>query len=282
MRNSIQVRKHEDVAAMLAHSEAAGFREVSVSLGVYGEKVALGKEFEAEVEQIGLLLEQYHLKCTQTHLPCYSLLESSEEVDEAMEQAIKTAIQASATLGAPWTAMHPRSAVNAGFNRTKSFAHNRAFLESYLEVGERYGVGIAVENMPLYPSSSAQWRFFGGGWEELCELCDSFRSDKVGICWDFGHAHTAALDQPAAIRDMGSRLKITHVHDNYRNGDHHQLPGLGSTEWGCIEWKPIMQALREVGYAGPLTLEIIFPPEPMRKSFIQCGFDSLNYLKSLK
>ena len=148
-------------------------------------------------------------------------------------------------------------------------------------MGEQCGVGIAVENMPLYPGSSAQWRFFGGGWEELCERCDSFRSDKIGICWDFGHAHTAALNQPVAIRDMGSRLKITHVHDNYRNGDHHQLPGLGRTEWGCIEWKPVMQALREVDYAGPLTLEIIFPQEPMLKSFIQCGFDSLNYLKSL-
>ena len=135
--------------------------------------------------------------------------------------------------------------------------------------------------MPLYPYTNPPWRFFGGGWEELLALCDSFSTDKIGICWDFGHAHTAALDIPEAFESIGDKLKITHVHDNYRNGDHHHLPALGSLEWGCIDWKKTMQALAKISYNGPLALELIFPPAPIVESFIRCGYDCLDYLKSL-
>jgi tRNA A58 N-methylase Trm61 len=94
-------------------------------------------------------------------------------------------------------------------------------------------------------------------------------------------AHTAALDQAVAIKDIGSRLKMTHVHDNYKNGDHHQIPALGSLEWGCIDWKKPMGALKEIGYEGSLALELVFPPVPMYESFVKLAFDSLNYLQSL-
>ena len=42
-----------------------------------------------------------------------------------------------------------------------------------------------------------------------------------------------------------------------------------------------MAAMGDIGYSGPLTLELIFPPLPMLKSFIQCGADCLDYLISL-
>ena len=39
--------------------------------------------------------------------------------------------------------------------------------------------------------------------------------------------------------------------------------------------------LGETGYDGPLTLEVIYPPEPVLESFVRCGFECLNYLRSL-
>ena len=276
MRKSIQLREEEDLEKMMAYAKAAGFSEIALSFG--SSDVLFRPDADARIYEIGEMLAKFDLKCTQTHLPCYHLLVDAAETTEEMERAIKKCLKISSELGASWTAYHPRSDLAGGFHRTSAFAYNKRFLSEYLEEAEKYGIGIAVENMPLYPSTHPEWRFFGGGFEELVELCDSFSSKYVGICWDFGHAHTAALDQSAALNAIGDRLKITHVHDNYKNGDHHQLPLLASVEWGSIDWTTTVDTLRTVNYQGPMTLEVITPPEPMRKSFVQCGFDALSAL----
>lgn len=230
------------------------------------------------------MLDKYSLNCVQTHLPAvYHLLVSPEEVDEKLEEAIKRGIEATAVLSAKWTTFHPRTAINDGFNRDISYKHNKNMLTVYLEQAEKSGVGIAVENMPLYPYTSPQWRFFGGGYEELCELCDELKCDKIGICWDFGHAHTAAVNQEAALRYIGDRLKITHVHDNYRNGDHHLLPLLGGDVeiWNSIDWIKLMPVLNEIEYNGPLTLETHYPPISLLKSFVKMSYECLSQLIEL-
>lgn len=279
MNNSIAVRFDENFELMLKYAAAAGFEEVMVGFG--DSKVFESDSYEKEVERIAELLKKHSLKCSQTHLPCYSLLDSSEITDEKTELSIRRAIKASAELGADWTALHPRSAVNKGFSRTASFADNKKMLEIYLEDAFLYSVGIAVENMPLYPRTRNDWRFFGGGWEELCELCCCFNTDRIGICWDFGHAHTAGINQSAAIGEIGSLLKMTHVHDNYKNGDQHQLPALADRQWESINWQKVMRALRNIGYTGSLALETIMPPLEMCGSFFKLAYDSLEYLKSL-
>lgn len=279
MRNSIQIREEENLEAMVEYAAAAGFGEVALSFG--SGEMCFKDDFEERAVYIRELLDAHGLVCKQTHLPFYHLLVSSEEEKDEVEKAIENAFKASAILGAEWAAYHPRSAVNSGYDRRKSFADNQRVLTKYLAFAEKNKVGIAVENMPLYPYSSPQWRFFGGGWEELVDLVDGFKSDKMGICWDFGHAHTAGIDQPVALRAIGDRLKITHVHDNYKMGDHHQLPALASTEWGSIKWENVMPALKDIGYSGPLALELIFPPMPMLKSFVFCCKDCLDYLQTL-
>ena len=274
MRKSIQIYN----PCQIAPAAAAGFTEISYSFGT--DELAFREDCLERAAEIRAMLDAHHVACTQTHLPCYHLLVSSEETDERTEAAMHRALRASAVLGAPWAAFHPRTAVHAGYSRTKSADDTRRALEGYLTTAEACGVGIAVENMPLYPHTHAEWRFLGGGFEELLALCDAFRSDKIGICWDFGHAHTAGLDQAAALREIGARLKITHVHDNYKNGDHHQLPCLGSGEWGCIDWKRLMPVLREIGYTGPMTLEVIYPPTRMLAGFLQCGYGALSELEA--
>ncbi len=154
----------------------------------------------------------------------------------------------------------------------------KAFLKEELEKA-RADTG----NKPIFVFQHAgiPETIVGGGWEELCELCDELNSDKIGICWDFGHANTANLSQEKALGEIGNRLKITHVHDNSKNGDHHQLPLLGGDEWGCINWTETMSAVKSINYKGPLTLELIYPPKQMLEGFIKCCFDSLECLKNM-
>ena len=279
MNNSIVVREEENLELMLEYASNAGFKEVSISFG--SPDIFLKPNYKSEIDKIKASLDARGLVCKQTHLPYYHLTVSSEIVDEKMELGIARCIEGSARLGAEWTAYHPRTAVNDGYNQKKSFDDNKLFLTKYLDVAEKVGVGIAIENMPLYPYDKPYWRFFGGGWEELCALCDYFKSDKIGICWDFGHAHTAAIEQHHAVRDIGNRLKITHVHDNYRNGDHHQLPLLADPIWGPVNWGKYIQALKEIKYEGALTLELIYPPLSMCENFMKLAYECLDYLKEL-
>ena len=280
MIKAIQIREKENFEQIVSYAAEAGYKDISVAFDSE-DSFLLKDDYKRGIENIKELLERHNLNCTQTHLPApYHLLISSEETDEKSEEAIKRGIEATALLGAKWGAFHPRTSIN-GYNRKKSYDANKAKLSEYLEYAVKYGAGIAVENMPLFFDERPEWRFFGGGYEELCELCDDFKSDKIGICWDFGHAHTAAIDQSAALKYVGERLKITHVHDNYRNGDHHQLPLLGSLEWHCIDWEKVMQALGEIGYTGPLTLETLYPPLPMQRSFVKQSYECLSYLTEL-
>ena len=279
MIKTLQIREKENLELMIEYASLAGYKDISLGFESSEDTLLLRDDYKKELEKICKLLDKYNLNCIQTHLPAvYHLLVSSEEVNERLETAIKRGIEASAILGAKWTAFHPRTAINDGYNRKISCEHNKKFLTEYLEDAEKYGVGIAVENMPLYPQNNPEYRFFGGGYEELVDLCDDFKSDKIGICWDFGHAHTAAIDQVKALRYIGERLKITHVHDNFKNGDHHILPLLGGLEWGCIDWEKVMPVLKEINYNGPLTLEILFPQDSMLKSFIKTSHDCLSCL----
>ena len=273
---SIQLREEEHLEKMIGFCAEAGYKEISISFG--STEVIFNEDYKKIAERILSMLDKNGLKCPQTHLPCYHLLVSSEVIEDKMEKAIKNAIILSSELGAKWAAYHPRTAVNDGFDRRKSFEDNKKFLEEYLEYSEKYGTGIAVENMPLFPLDRAEWRFFGSGYEDIIELCDNLKSDKIGICWDFGHAHIARIDQTYALRQIGNRLKATHVHDNYRNGDHHLLPAQGSIEWNCIDWKNLMPVMKEINYSGLMALETITPDECILKSFINQGYDSISYL----
>ena len=276
MIKSVQIRYDGEIYQNLEYASIAGFKEVSIG---FGDNIDFfNSDYMPELEKLARCLSDNNLKCVQTHLLCYHLYVPQEEIRENFENAIKNALIASIFLGAKWSAFHPRSDVTGGYDRTSAYRKNREMLTEYLETAEKCGCGIAVENMPLYPFTNPEWRFFGGGFEEIVELCDELDSERIGICWDFGHAHTAAIDQKYALRKIGKRLKITHVHDNYRNGDHHILPLGGDKMWGCIKWEDIMPAMKDISYEGPLTLELIFPPMGMRKSFMMQCFDCTSEL----
>ena len=95
--------------------------------------------------------------------------------------------------------------------------------------------------------------------EELIAVIDRFNDPMVGCCWDFGHARLAAGNdrQADAIRKVGSRIICTHTHDNYYGKDLHLPPFMGD-----LRWEQLMPALRETGYTGSLTFEMVYGSLP--------------------
>ena len=153
-------------------------------------------------------------------------------------------------LGADLMAVHPRAWLrNELEDVEKSYFYNMQNLLPLVKEAERLGCRIGIENLPTYPNWAVT--FYSNFPEEHKRLIDDFNSPAVCGVWDFGHAHLATEDQAAAIAVLGSRIKGTHVHDNFRKVDDHLPP----TE-GEIDWKVMMQALKATGFDGYLTLEV--------------------------
>jgi sugar phosphate isomerase/epimerase len=118
--------------------------------------------------------------------------------------------------------------------------------EAALEAA-RLGVRIAVEPLNRYEAYLVI-----GAQDALAYLRD-VASPWVGMTFDVFHAHIEEPDLAAAIRAAGPALWHVHVADSNRRG-------LGG---GHLDLKPIVAALREIGYDGSVVFEIA-PPEAAR------------------
>lgn len=229
----------------------AGFE--GVDIGLYS--VALPDEnWKKGMAEAKETLEKAGLQVAQTHLAFYDLFLSSELDNEEVRKRIHWGLEATAMLGAKWGAFHPLTAFNFNCDRARSVADNQEKLKGFLETAEKYNVGIAVENIPIFPDCP-QHKFFSGYPEELLAVVDGMKSDKIGVCWDFGHANLMrnwGVEMEDSLEQMGNRVKILHMHNNrYPIGDEHLCPTIGSVDW----WK-LLPILKKNGYAGPFNLEV--------------------------
>jgi sugar phosphate isomerase/epimerase len=95
----------------------------------------------------------------------------------------------------------------------------------------------------------------------LVEVVDRMGRLGVGINLDTGHTALLGEDPAQAARLIGRRLFTTHLQDNFGRNDDHQPPGLGR-----IAWRPLLCAIRDIGYAGPLMVELTGPGNKASRS----------------
>ncbi len=183
-----------------------------------------GKE-EKIVAGIRENLEKAGLSCSQVHLPFYDLSLPSTCYDEGVEAQMRGALKAMTVLGAKWGAWHPVSAPECGHDRKVAMKANQEMLKRHLETAEKYGVGIAVENI-FAP-------FFSSMVEDHIELIESMNSPLVGACWDFGHANLQESDRGHVedFKMIVDKIKILHVNDNHAREDRHLAPGFGTAKF---------------------------------------------------
>ena len=274
MKKAIQIGYDRLFETKCFFAAEAGFKYISLNLSKVLGKTE--REWELAISDIERILSENKLSCIQSHPYYYDLLLSSEIVEEDKEFAIKQAIIATAKLGGEWCVIHPRSAINAGFSASRALEDNRRYLSEYLELATKCGTGIAVENLPVFHGIVPVMPFYSSNFEDLCELADSFNDEKMQICWDFGHANLMHFDQADAIRYLGSRIKCTHVHNNFKSEDSHLPP-----ESGNIPWDKVMPALYSTGFDGGLTLEVHcrYEDSELLRSFAKYNYDCLEFIE---
>lgn len=157
-----------------------------------------------------------------------------------------------------------------GRDHEKSLAENMELFEQVwpplVAYAEEKGVRIAIENCPMLFSDD-EWP----GGKNLAvspsvwrQMFDVIPSASFGLNFDPSHLIWQGIDYVRAIREFGDRLLHVHVKDErvspdrlYEHGilglgwHDPKLPGLGDCDWGAF-----FAALTDVGYRGPVVIEV--------------------------
>jgi len=190
----------------------------------------LDGDWKSNIFKIGEKAEKLGLRINTSHLPFfkYANKENIPLYDYYQEMVFRS-MEADVMLGVKWTVVHmtPDPEVTANYVR------------ELCEYATPKGLGIAIENtvIPVDP---------------LCEAIDILKKEGylVGACYDTGHANVAGLNQKEAILQIGDRLKMLHVHDNFGK-DQHQAPFCGQ-----INWNDVMEGLAAINYTGDFNYEV--------------------------
>lgn len=250
MKKVINLSWHDMTDERLALIKSVGFEGVDLDCEQFSDEEI--SNFPKLVESIRNRLDAAGLECSQVHLPCHDLFLSSEIVNERLDRHMKAVLSSMDVLGAKWGAYHPRSSKNTGYDPKQALKDNVAEISGYLEIAAKHNVGIAVENIPIFPDCP-QYRFYSADYEDHIALVDALNSENAGICLDVGHLNLTLYDMEKVIEKMGRRIKILHLHNNFRYCDMHITPAEGTINWGKV-----MPALKRAGYEGNVSLEINF------------------------
>ena len=222
--------------------------------------VFVGGKEEKIISQIKENLDKADLACSQVHLPFYDLTLPSTCHDEWVEHQMRGALKAMTVLDCKWGAWHPVSATECGHDRKVAMKANQEMLKRHLETAEKYGVGIAVENI-FAP-------FFSSVVEDHIELIESMNSPLVGACWDFGHANLQVSERGRVedFKMIADKIKILHVDDNHACEDRHLAPGFGN-----VQFNELLPILFRSGFNGYFNMECNIPLRNPEITDLYCG-----------
>lgn len=162
---------------------------------------------------------------------------------ELREMAVKEllrCLRVSSDLGVTKMNMHPYTKVSL-HSEEWVIAQNVEALAKLVDLGNRLGVKVMLENMPNF-SHASQLRPIMDAVPDACLLLD------------VGHAN---LNSPfnrseELLANFGDRLGHVHVSDNRGGHDDMHLPlGVGN-----VNWLKIVRALKNVGFDDTITVEV--------------------------
>lgn len=191
------------------------------------------------VRQIKQVADDNGLVCNQSHAPFPVYCPQIRDL-------LKQAIEFTAEAGGKIVVIHP--------DNYKTAEENAQMYLELLPFAKGCGVKIATENM---------WNWYAGDTHASPAACsdpESFLAHLNAVndpdfiaCLDIGHAAMEGMNTSPSemILALGRHLQALHIHDNDCHGDHHQLPFTMN-----IDFESVIQALKDIGYAGWLTLEV--------------------------
>jgi sugar phosphate isomerase/epimerase len=114
-------------------------------------------------------------------------------------------------------------------------------------------IRILVEPHPFTVGMSDQF---------LMRLCDALDQDFFGVTYDFCHYGVGRpKDYVQAIRNLAHRIRHIHFSDtDQKTSELHFPPGAGK-----LNLQAMLEAFKETGYSGTMTLDLYGYPMPVRE-----------------
>jgi sugar phosphate isomerase/epimerase len=148
-------------------------------------------------------------------------------------------------------------------NPARSAAAFEQSIARVLALADEHQLNVGIECEPgLFIESVA----------ELRQWIDRLAHPRLGANLDIGHCQVLGESIPAAIDLLADRLWNLHVEDIPGRKHYHLIPGQGT-----LDWPAVLAALRAIGYARYLTVELYTHTEEPRLAADQ-SFAFLNRL----
>lgn len=128
---------------------------------------------------------------------------------------------------------------------TKMAENFRTSIEQVLPRAEQAGVDLLLENIPysFLPKADA-----------LAGMIEAVGHPRLAVCYDICNAVFAREDLEAGMRRLVDHLRLVHFSDTGLEVWKHDRIGAGVVNFGLA-----LKTMEEIGYSGPLVLEIIDP-----------------------
>lgn len=232
----------------------AGFDGADLSLFTIEKNPRwMGENYKEEARKLGKYARSIGVPFIQSHAP-FQFDWEHRDFETDIFPIIYRSVEIAALAGVKLMVIHPIHHTPYFGHEEELFETNMAYYKRFIPLCEQYGIKICLENMwktnRLRKVIDHDTCSRAAEFNRYIDTLNAEGGDHFCACLDLGHIVLVGEDPVAMIKEMGSRIQALHIHDNNYHDDTHTLAGCGKMP--MIE---IFQALKEVGYSGPYTLE---------------------------
>lgn len=237
----------------------AGFDAIDYSYYYNKEsEEVLGENYKQYAKEIREHLDRVGIPCNQAHAPFNFKYGMMADISEPKYLNIVRAIESASILGAKNIIVHAVSVPDG----VDFEAYNIEYYKSFIPYCEAFNIHVAVENLYTKDTKRNYYRGRFGSPQELNNVIKKIDSPWIVACVDIGHASLTGYEPEDFISKVDPTvLRCLHVQDTDYLADRHMPPYFYN-----LNWDAIMTSLKNIGYDGELTFEIIvylkkFPKE---------------------
>lgn len=243
----------QDLIETLPIIHQAGFKFIELWAGAsgWGQYTHYNWHERKYTMELKKKLQEFGMRVWSVHAPFSETMDLSNLVEQQRKSAVEECcklIETLKILQSEILVIHPAVKtfdLKDSQLKEKRIAQAKKSVGEIAETARAEGCRIAIEN--LLP------HILGGETEVLFQLLKDRQGDSLGICFDSSHANLWKEPKVEAyLKTVSPYLMATHFSDNYGLYDDHHPPGDGE-----INWKGILQILKESGYQGVFMLEVL-------------------------
>jgi len=219
--------------------------------GFDGVELFLSPDEPADIRAVRKMLDQLRLeRTTCSVIPREANLVSAQaDVRARGAEVLKECVERTAELGASLICgpLYAGLGAMTGRRRTQEeWKWAVDALQSAARRGQDLGVNLCIEALNRFET------YFLNTQADAAQLVHDVSAPNVKIHFDTFHANIEEQNPAESVRAIAKELGHVHISENDRG-----IPGSGHNDW-----RGVLEALRDIGYDGWLTIESFAQPEP--------------------